>query len=31
MQFVGIMTKNEEKNLALCLESVKGFAKRCVA
>lgn len=25
-----ILTKNEEKNLALCLESVKGFAKRCV-
>ena len=25
-----ILTKNEEKNLSLCLESVKGFAKRCV-
>lgn len=25
-----ILTKNEEKNLPLCLESVKGFAKRCV-
>lgn len=25
-----ILTKNEEKNLALCLESIKGFAKRCV-
>lgn len=25
-----ILTKNEEKNLQQCLESVKGFAKRCV-
>lgn len=25
-----ILTKNEEKNLPLCLESVKNFAKRCV-
>ena len=25
-----ILTKNEEKNIPLCLESVKGFAKRCV-
>lgn len=25
-----ILTKNEEKNLSLCLKSVKGFAKRCV-
>lgn len=25
-----ILTKNEEKNLPLCLESVNGFAKRCV-
>ena len=25
-----ILTKNEEENLPLCLESVKGFAKRCV-
>lgn len=25
-----ILTKNEEQNLPLCLESVKGFAKRCV-
>ena len=25
-----ILTKNEEKNLPLCLESVKDFAKRCV-
>ncbi len=25
-----ILTKNEEKNLAECLASVKGFAKRCV-
>lgn len=25
-----ILTKNEEKNISLCLESVKGFAKRCV-
>lgn len=25
-----IMTKNEEKNIAECLESMKGFAKRCV-
>lgn len=25
-----ILTKNEEKNLSSCLESVKGFAKRCV-
>ena len=25
-----ILTKNEEKNLPFCLESVKGFAKRCV-
>ena len=25
-----ILTKNEEQNLTHCLESVKGFAKRCV-
>ena len=25
-----ILTKNEELNIAKCLESVKGFAKRCV-
>lgn len=25
-----ILTKNEEKNLALCLKSVQGFARRCV-
>ena len=25
-----IMTKNEEKNIVQCLESMKGFAKRCV-
>lgn len=25
-----IMTKNEEKNIVDCLESMKGFAKRCV-
>lgn len=25
-----IMTKNEEKNIGDCLESMKGFAKRCV-
>lgn len=25
-----ILTKNEEKNLSQCLESVKDFAKRCV-
>lgn len=25
-----ILTKNEEVNLKDCLESVKGFAKRCV-
>lgn len=25
-----ILTKNEEKNLSFCLDSVKGFAKRCV-
>lgn len=25
-----ILTKNEEKNIPRCLESVKGFAKRCV-
>ena len=25
-----IMTKNEEKNIVHCLESMKGFAKRCV-
>lgn len=32
MQDVTIVTitKDEEKNLAFCLESVKGFAKRCV-
>lgn len=25
-----ILTKNEEKNIVQCLESMKGFAKRCV-
>ena len=25
-----IMTKNEEKNIVDCLQSMKGFAKRCV-
>ena len=25
-----IMTKNEEKNIAECLQSMKGFARRCV-
>lgn len=25
-----IMTKNEEKNIVECLESMKGFARRCV-
>lgn len=25
-----IMTKNEEKNISDCLDSMKGFAKRCV-
>lgn len=25
-----ILTKNEEKNIVKCLESMKGFAKRCV-
>ena len=25
-----IMTKNEEKNIAQCLKSMEGFAKRCV-